>query len=242
MTSVTTSGTVSGAPPTIVIMPAHNEAADIARVIADVRAVSDFPVIVVDDASTDDTVKLARSAGATVIPLAVQLGAWGATQAGLRYAQAIGCKRAVTMDADGQHEPGALPRLLQPMIDGKADVVIGACTRRGSRLRKLAWALMKRVSGLTPEDLTSGFRVYDRQAIAALASWQATLLEYQDVGVLFLLQSLGLRIEDVEVDMVPRSSGISRIFHSWSSVTYYMAYTLLLSFTKRGLRRRAGPG
>jgi glycosyltransferase involved in cell wall biosynthesis len=224
-------------PSTIVIMPARNEASDIARVIAEVRAASDFPVIVVDDASTDDTIRQARAAGAKVIPLAAQLGAWGATQAGLRYAQANGCEYAVTMDADGQHEPGALPRLLQPIIDGEADVVIGACTRRGSRMRKLAWALMKRVSGLTPEDLTSGFRVYDRRAIAALASWQATLLEFQDVGVLFLLQSMGMRIKDVEVDMSPRSSGISRIFHSWFSVAYYMAYTLLLSFTKRGLSK-----
>jgi hypothetical protein len=55
---------------------------------------------------------------------------------------------------------------------------------------------------------------------------------------LFLLQSQGLRIVDVEVNMPPRSSGISRIFHSWSSVTYYMAHTLLLSFTKRDLSSR----
>jgi len=96
--------------------------------------------------------------------------------------------------------------------------------------------LMKRISGLRLEDLTSGYRVYDRRAIRRLASWQATLLEYQDVGVLAMLQASSIRIADVEVQMLPRTHGISRIFNSWRSVAYYMAYTLLLSFTKRGMR------
>jgi hypothetical protein len=142
------------------------------------------------------------------------------------------------MDADGQHQATSLPALLQPIIDKEADVTIGACTRRGSVLRKIAWILMKRVSGLRLEDLTSGFRVYDRRAIRRLAAWQATLLEYQDVGVLAMLQASGIRIKDVEVTMLPRQHGISRVFYSWASVMYYMAYTLLLSFTKRGMTHR----
>ena len=220
-------------PSCLVVIPAHNEAEDVSTVIRAVQKYSDFPVVVVDDASTDDTISRARQAGARVIPLVVQLGAWGAVQAGLRHALANDYQYAITMDADGQHEAASLADLVQPIMDGTADVTIGACTRRGSVLRKVAWSIMKRVSGLSPEDLTSGFRVYNRQAMETLASWQATLLEYQDVGVLFLLQSRGLKIKDVEVTMMPRKSGISRIFHSWFSVVYYMGYTLLLSFTKR---------
>jgi hypothetical protein len=225
-------------PTGLVIIPAHNEAHDVGQVVRAVRRHCDCPVLVVDDLSTDGTIAEARRAGARVIPLAVQLGAWGAIQTGLRYAQANGYQHAITMDADGQHEAASLPDLIQPIIDGQADVTIGTCTRRGSRLRKVAWALMKKVSGLTPEDLTSGFRVYDRQAIETLASWHGTLLEYQDVGVLFLLQSRKLKIRDVEVTMQPRRSGISRIFYSWFSVIYYMSYTLLLSITKRNLSGR----
>jgi glycosyltransferase involved in cell wall biosynthesis len=222
----------------LVVIPAHNEAEDIAYVIAMVRACCNYPVVVVDDASTDTTIEQARAAGATVIPLAVQLGAWGATQAGLRYALRKGYSHVVTMDADGQHQPESLPALLHPIIAGDADVMIGACTQRGSVLRKIAWKLMRAFSGLRLEDLTSGFRVYDRRAIRRLAGWQATLLEYQDVGVLTMLQASGLRIRDVEVDMLPRRHGISRVFHSWASVTYYMSYTLLLGFTKRGMSHR----
>jgi len=223
-------------PGCIVIIPAHNEAKDIAFVIGEIAKHSNFPVVVVDDASTDDTISKARSAGAVVVPLALQIGAWGATQAGLRYALKYDFAHAITMDADGQHLAESLPALIQPIIDKEADVTIGACTTRGSTLRKIAWTLMKRVSGLRLEDLTSGFRVYDRRAIRRLAAWQATLLEYQDVGVLTMLQASGLRIKDVEVEMLPRRSGISRIFYSWASVIYYMSYTLLLSFTKRGIK------
>ncbi|MFC1605637.1 glycosyltransferase family 2 protein [Pseudomonadota bacterium] len=223
-----------------VVIPAHNEAEDIGFVIGELNRCCDYPVVVVDDASTDGTIAAARSAGATVVPLAVQLGAWGATQAGLRYALRKGYAFAITMDADGQHQAESLPALLQPIIEGRADVVIGACTQRGSAARKIAWKLMKKASGLRLEDLTSGFRVYDYRAIRRLAGWQATLLEYQDVGVLTTLQASGLRIADVEVDMLPRRHGISRVFYSWASVIYYMSYTLLLGFTKRGMKHGHG--
>ena len=223
-------------PHCVVIIPAHNEAADIGYVIGEINKYTNFPVVVIDDASSDNTIQTARQAGAVVIPLAVQLGAWGATQAGLRYALKNNFAYAITMDADGQHLPESLPALLQPIMNKEADVTIGACTRRGSRARKIAWTIMKRVSGLRLEDLTSGFRVYDRRAIRRLARWQATLLEYQDVGVLVMLQASGLVIKDVEVKMLKRRHGKSRVFYSWTSVFYYMSYTLLLSFTKRGIK------
>lgn len=221
-------------PRCVVIIPAHNEAQDIAFVIGEIQKHSNFPIVVVDDASTDNTIEKAKQAGAIVVPLALQLGAWGATQTGLRYALKNSYAYAITMDADGQHLAESLPALLQPIINQEADVTIGACTQRGSSMRKIAWNLMKKVSGLRLEDLTSGFRVYDRRAIRRLAAWQATLLEYQDVGVLAMLQASGIRIKDVEVSMLPRRHGMSRIFYSWTSVFYYMSYTLLLSFTKRG--------
>jgi len=225
-------------PNCIVVIPAHNEVGDIANVISDIQEHSDFPVVVVDDASSDNTASVARSAGAVVVPLSLQLGAWLATQTGLRYALKHGYDYAITMDADGQHLAKSLPALIQPIIDGEADVTIGACTQRGPVLRRIAWTLMKKTSGLRLEDLTSGFRLYDRHAIRRLATWQATLLQYQDVGVLAMLNASGLRIKDVEVTMLPRKHGISRIFYSWSSVLYYMSYTLLLGFTKRGVRHK----
>ena len=214
-------------------MPAHNEAADVGRVISQVRAHCDYPIVVCDDASTDFTAAVAREAGATVLPLACQLGAWGATQAGLRYALANGYDYVLTMDADGQHEAASIARLVRAVREGGADVAVGACTDRGSVLRRIAWVMMKRASGLTLDDITSGFRLYCRAAVEVLSRESATLLEYQDVGVLIALQENGFDVVDVPVPMAPRRSGISRIFYSWRSVSYYMAATLLLSVTKR---------
>jgi len=222
----------------VIVMPAHNEADDVGRVIRAIRAQCDYPVVVVDDASTDETAAVARDAGAVVIPLVYQLGAWGAIQTGMRYACARGYDYVLTMDADGQHEAESIADLVRPVREGRADIAIGTCPDRGSLLRRIAWVLMKRASGLTLEDITSGFRLYCREAVEALSRRSATLLEYQDVGVLIALQERGFRIVDVPVPMVPRRSGISRIFYSWRSVSYYMAHTLLLSVTKRRYRRR----
>ncbi|MEH6515081.1 MAG: glycosyltransferase family 2 protein [Halioglobus sp.] len=218
---------------TVILIPAFNEDEVIGAVIAEIREACDHPVIVIDDASNDDTIAKSKKAGATIISLPVQLGAWGATQTGLRYAARHGYDIAITMDADGQHEAHSLQDVLKPVVEGVADVAIGACTQRGSSLRKFAWILMKHASGLALEDITSGFRVYNVRAIRELASWRATLLDYQDIGVLLLLQSKGLKIVDVDVAMQPRRNGKSHIFNSWSTVAYYMCHALLLGLSKR---------
>ena len=222
---------------TIILIPAFNESMVVGAVIKEIKAHCNLPIVVIDDASTDNTVDVAQNAGATVIPLPAQLGAWGAMQTGLRYALRHGYTTAVTMDADGQHDATSLNDLLAPVHEGVADVSVGTCTRRGSLLRRIAWVMMKRASGLSLEDITSGYRVYNYTAIEVLASWRATLLDYQDIGVLLLLQSQGLRIVDVKVVMQERQNGRSRVFHSWMMVGYYMLQTLLLGMSKRKMVR-----
>ena len=222
---------------TIILIPAFNESMVVGAVIKEIKAHCNLPIVVIDDASTDNTVDVAQNAGATVIPLPAQLGAWGAMQTGLRYALRHGYTTAVTMDADGQHAATSLNDLLAPVQEGVADVSIGTFTRRGSLLRRIAWVMMKRASGLSLEDITSGYRVYNYTAIEVLASWRATLLDYQDIGVLLLLQSRGLRIVDVKVVMQERQNGRSRVFHSWMMVGYYMFQTLLLGMSKRKMAR-----
>lgn len=232
------SETPDTAPRIAIVIPAFNEEAVVGHVVAAIRKCAGYPIIVIDDFSTDATRDVAAAAGATVIPLPDQLGAWGATQTGLRYALRQGFDVVLTMDADGQHEPRWFPTLLAPILAGRADVAIGACTKRGSVLRRIAWVLMKSTSGLRLEDVTSGFRAYNRAALVTLSRWQATLLDYQDIGVLLLLESRGLKIHDIPVTMLERQDGVSRVFHSWLMVVYYMLNTLLLGFTKRRIIRR----
>lgn len=217
----------------IVIMPAFNEQGDIAAVIHEVQRATSLQILVVDDSSTDQTAEVARKAGARVMSLSQNLGAWGAIQAGLRYACEKGFDYAMTMDADGQHEAVWINEMFEPVTADQADVSIGCCIRRGSKLRKIAWVMLKFASGLKMEDITSGFRVYNRRAMELLSGKEATLLEYQDVGVLVLLKNSGLRLQDVDVTMLPRTSGTSRVYSSWVVVAYYMAHTLLLGISKR---------
>ena len=226
---------------TIILLPAFNEAEVIGDVIGEIRDVCDCLILVIDDASTDNTVTVAESAGAIVIPLAVQLGAWGAIQTGLRYALQNNFQMAITMDADGQHEAESLEYVTRPVTEGTADVAIGACTERGSLLRKVAWILMKQTSGLRLEDITSGFRVYNRQSMVVLSGWRATLLDYQDIGVLLLLQANGFQIADIKIKMQARRNGKSRVFHSWTMVGYYICQMLLLGLTKRSRAHKYRP-
>ena len=222
---------------TIILIPAHNEAASIAGVIDEIRRHCDFPVIVIDDASKDDTMTLARNAGAETLSLVTHLGAWGAIQTGIRYALQHDYELVITMDADGQHEASYLDDLVKPVLENQADIGIGAYPSRGSTSRKLAWTLLKQFSGIRMDDITSGFRAYNRKAMDILEKKGATLLEYQDIGVLALLCHHGLRIIEVPVTMRSRSNGHSRVYRSWRMVAYYMAYSLILGTSKRCLLR-----
>ena len=214
----------------LVVIPALNEAADIGAVIEQVRVYPHVDVLVVDDGSTDETAAVARLSGATVLHAPLWQGAWGAIQTGIRYALRHGYSGVVTMDADGQHEPAYLPELLLAARD--ADVVIAACPSRGSRLRHVAWTYFRYLTGFDLDDLTSGFRYYNAAACRLLAGEEATLLDYQDVGVLLLLHHAHFRIAEIPVAMNPRKHGASRVFSSWWTVAVYMAETSLLCLAR----------
>lgn len=218
----------------IVLIPAYNEQATVGTVVRQVRQRWGFPVVVIDDCSTDATVPTARAAGAMVLPLIVQLGAWGAIQTGLRYALRDGYQVAITLDADGQHEPESIGALLDPLARGLTDVSIGAFPERASRARQVAWSYFRKLTGLKLEDVTSGFRAYNQAAMTVLSSGEASLLDYQDIGVLLILRRKGLRIVEVPVAMQARVAGASRVFRSWWVVGKYMLHTSLLCFARVG--------
>lgn len=230
-------------PETLVIIPAKNEQGSVHLVTDAIVSGFGLPVVVVDDASTDGTAEAARRAGATILSLPVGLGAWGAMQAGIRYALAHGFSHCVTMDADGQHPVQGLPIVLEPVLRDAADVAIGSCVSRGSPMRQVAWRFFQGLTALDVSDLTSGFRAYGRKAMDLLAGERATLLDYQDIGVLYLLRSKGLRIVEAPIDMACRLHGHSRIFNTWYAVGDYMLHSSILAMSKslRGRRPARQP-
>lgn len=216
-----------------IIIPAMNEGGSIAGVLEDINSTFKCAVIVVDDASCDNTAEIAKSYGAIVLPHAINLGAWRATQTGIRFALKKGYDRVITCDADGQHPVESLVTLLENAPKAN-HCTIGACTSRGSVGRHIAWRVFKKLSGVNVRDITSGLRLYTRPAMQVLASYQATMFEYQDVGVLLMLKHLKMQCSEVSVSMKRREDGISRIFHSWLAVLKYLLYTFILSVTKLG--------
>jgi len=220
----------------LIVIPARNEARSIADVLHRLRHAHWHDILVVDDQSTDDTGAVARAAGARVLTPLLPVGAWGGMQAGILHALRCGYEAVITMDADGQHEVAEIPTLLAARH--QADLVIGAFPERASRMRQWAWQWFRQLAGFDLRDLTSGFRLYNRAAMRTLASHEATLLDWQDLGALLLARQHGLRIQEVPVTMNLRSDGKSRIFHSWFSVARYMGATTLLCLARWRSKKR----
>lgn len=223
----------------LIVIPARDEAATIGGMLANLHSAGWLHVLVIDDQSSDGTGDIARAAGGHVLQPVLAVGAWGGMQAGIRYGLKHGYRSVITMDADGQHEVAELSTLLKARLS--SDIVIGAFPERASKLRKLAWHWFRQLAGFDLRDLTSGFRLYNYDAMTVLASGEASLLDYQDVGALLLVRRAGLKIVEVPVTMNMRSVGSSRIFNSWLSVAKYMTVTTLLCLARweaPNIRRR----
>lgn len=150
-----------------VIMPAFNESATIEAVLGRVAAqLPEAELIVVDDASSDDTAARAERAGARVIRQPYNKGNGAAVKAGIRAAQG---EVVLLLDADGQHDPADIPRVLAPI--GPYDLVVAARSRASNATwtRGAGNAVLNRLAtyltGMEVHDLTSGFRAMKRDLI-----------------------------------------------------------------------------
>ena len=227
----------------VAIVPALNEEIAIARVIDELRAFDPgMDVVVVDDGSVDRTAAVAVAKGARVLRLPFNLGIGGAVQTGFRFAFENGYDLAVRVDGDGQHDPSELPRVLEPVLRGEADIVVGSRFAgdgdgyRSSRTRRLGIRLLarivSRIVGQRVTDTTSGFQALNRQGIALFARDYPH--DYPEVEATIMVFRHRLRLEEVPVAMRERGGGRSSITTLRS--IYYMLKVLLAIFV--GLFRR----
>jgi glycosyltransferase involved in cell wall biosynthesis len=175
----------------IIQIPCKDEAAQLPATLADLpREIDGFDAVewlVVDDGSTDDTVAVARSHGvAHIVRLTNNKGLASAFQAGLDAALKLGADVIVNTDADNQYHGGDIAKLVEPILAGRADMVIGdrdiasvpEFSPRKKRLQRLGSWVVRRASGTTVPDTTSGFRAYNREAalqIMVVSSFTYTL-------------------------------------------------------------------
>lgn len=202
-------------PRTLVIVPAWNEAQNVGPTVREILAQpEDYSVVVIDDGSTDGTADIARSAGADVLVLPFNMGVGGAMRTGFVYAQRHGFEQAIQVDADGQHNPADITRVLRGLE--VADISIGArfadvgdYSAKGPRrwAMKLLASVLSRVSRKRLTDVTSGFRAANRKAIDQYVRYYPAEYLGDTVDSLVSAIHAGLTVTQVPVAMRPRAAG-----------------------------------
>jgi glycosyltransferase involved in cell wall biosynthesis len=227
----------------VAVVPAFDEEAAIGAVVAGIREFDpEIDVVVVDDGSGDGTAHAAAAAGATVVRLPFNLGIGAAVQTGFRYALEQDYDVAVRLDGDGQHDPSELPKLLEPLERGEADVVTGSRFRDEGTYRPplgrrlgITWfaKLVSLLSRQQVTDTTSGFQALNRSAISLFARDYPS--DYPEVEATVLLLKHRLRLTEVQVEMRERETGSSSI--TFLRSLYYAVKVTLALFV--GIARRS---
>ncbi|WP_295011512.1 glycosyltransferase family 2 protein [uncultured Microbacterium sp.] len=199
----------------LVIVPAWNEERNVGNTVREIlTAGKDFHVAVVDDGSVDATSQVAREAGATVLTLPFNLGVGGAMRTGFTYAQRNGYRRVIQVDADGQHNPADIERVVAGLEN--ADISIGARFSdvgdykvRGPRRWAMVVlaAIVSRVARTTLTDVTSGFRAANARAIDQYVKYYPAEYLGDTLDSLVVACHAGLRVTQVPVAMRPRAHG-----------------------------------
>ena len=228
------------------VIPAFNEEESVGGVLDHAPAEAcglAVDTIVVDDGSSDRTAEVAAEHGAYVARLAQNSGQGAAFQVGYRLAREHGARYLVTLDADGQWDPADVPRVLQPVVDGEADMVLGSRVLgaaetddafRQAGVRVFA-ALVRLLTGVKVTDTSSGLRAMVAELTANVRQEQA---QYQASELLVGAIYQGYRIAERPIVMHKRSAGESKKGHN---VLYGFRYARVILRTWRRERRNGRP-
>jgi glycosyltransferase involved in cell wall biosynthesis len=250
---------------TLVFIPAWNEGASVAAVIAEVHErLPGADVLVVDDGSGDDTGAVARAAGATVATLPFNQGLGAALQTGYLYALRGGYDFCAHLDADGQHPPAEVARLLEEVYADRADLVIGSRYREARALdpgaagggenedyrptisRRIGTSVFRFFLTLATRqrftDTTSGMRAANRRVMRLFSENYSP--DFAEIESLQLAVREGLRVEEVPVRMLERVGGSSFLTPVRSAFFIFKGLIVLMvgQFRPRQGETAAEPG
>lgn len=231
----------------LLIIPAYNEEANILKTYQTIQQYNkenkkDYDVIVINDGSTDETKKICEKNKIPTVNLIHNLGIGGAVQTGYKYAYTKDYDIAIQFDGDGQHDVNYVEKIISPILENKADFVIGSrfvenlSKFKTSGARRMGIGVLsffiKLSCGLKVYDTTSGFRASNKEIIANFA--KSYPLEYPEPITTVELVKRKYRIKEIAVNMKEREGGRSSI-HTWKNV-YYMI-NVCLSILITGMRR-----
>ena len=225
----------------LIAIPAYREEKNIGAVVGAIRDRYPYDILVVNDGSPDGTSKAARNAGAIVLDLPCNLGIGGAVQTSFLYALEHGYDAVVRLDGDGQHEAGDIARVLDPILRGTAEAVIGsrflAETEYRAPFLRMAGIRFFRVlvnlfTGYRVTDPTSGFFAINRRLMEFYSAQYPS--DYPEVDSYILMHRLKARAVEVPARMYEREEGKSSI--TPFRAIYYMV-KVTLSFLINCIRR-----
>ena len=228
----------------LVIVPAYNEQDNICKTVADIKENGgNIDYIVINDCSKDRTKDILRDNNITYLDLPINLGIGGGVQSGYRYALENGYDIAIQFDGDGQHDAAYISKLIEPIKNNDADVVIGSrfIEKEGfqsSVLRRFGInflsGLISILCGVKVRDVTSGMRAVNRKMIALFAEQYAQ--DYPEPEAILASGMIGAKIKEVPVQMRERMSGQSSI-SAWKSVYYMIKVSIALVIERTTMRR-----
>ena len=232
----------------LMILPAYNEEDNILKAYNKICEYNNahktnYDVIVINDCSTDNTLKICLENKIPVIPLIHNLGIGGAVQTGYKYALENDYDVALQYDGDGQHDVKYVENIIRPILNGEADLVIGSrfiddssSEFKSSFARQLGIKVIsffiKFVSGKKIYDVTSGFRAAGRLVIEDFA--KSYPIDYPEPITNAELLKKKYEIKEVPVSMNEREGCRSSI-NSWKTV--YFMINVVLSILVVGIRR-----
>jgi glycosyltransferase involved in cell wall biosynthesis len=189
----------------VACIPAYNEERNIAKVIIQTKKHVD-KIVVCDDGSEDMTAEIAENLGAIVLKHATNMGKGAALKTALEYVKQLNSDIIVALDADGQHDPDDIPKLLKPIIEGKADFVIGSRYVEGSKTetplyRRIGLKIVNWLSGKGKvRDTQSGFRAYPSKIVDLLLQCESKGFGIESEQLTLALKNQ-LKIIEVPVTM-----------------------------------------
>jgi glycosyltransferase involved in cell wall biosynthesis len=189
-----------------VVMAAYKEVSAVGVVVNDVRSLG-YSVVVVDDGSADQTSAVARRAGADVVMHPFNLGQGAALQTGIEYALRRNAKYMVTFDADGQHDPDDIMKMLEALITANADIVCGSRFQGATEnmpssrkaLLKLAVLFTKATTGIKMTDAHNGFRVMTADCAKKIKISQNRMAHASEI--ISMIASLRLKYTEAPVSV-----------------------------------------
>ena len=225
----------------LLIVPSYNEEENVLNNYKKIKE-KNIDAIIINDGSTDRTEEICIENNIPHISLVYNLGIGGAVQTGYKYALENNYDIAIQFDGDGQHDINYVSKIVKPLLDGKADMVIGSrfidkdiSSFKSSKARRIGIKIIslfiKFVTGKKICDTTSGFRAANRELIKYFASNYP--VEYPEpVSTVDILKK-GYSVEEVPVSMNERENGVSSI-RTWKNVYYMINVVLSIIVTSVG--------